>query len=62
MTDMVVTGNPLRDPKKIARKYFAISVFAESEAWEDLRDSRWTRCVHNHAHAFARSSARLRAD
>ena len=28
MTDMVVTGNPLRDPKKIARKYFAISVFA----------------------------------
>jgi len=28
MTDMVVTGNPLREPKKIAQKYFAIAMFA----------------------------------
>jgi len=28
MTGVAITGNPLRDPKKIARKYFAIAVFA----------------------------------
>ena len=28
MTNATVTGNPLRDPKKIARKYFAIALFA----------------------------------
>ncbi len=28
MTNATITGNPLRDPKKIARKYFAIALFA----------------------------------
>ena len=28
MIDVAVTGNPLREPKKLARKYFAIGLFA----------------------------------
>jgi phosphonate transport system permease protein len=28
MIDVALTGNPLRDPKKIVRKYFAIGMFA----------------------------------